>query len=149
VACPCTGFCVEHVLHVQPFYTWPFPKPWRTPSGVGVDLNRGLHKNNVLRKSRCFTQKPFFTQTPCFIHKPCSCWACTPAVCRLHYSSFHIGRRNTPKAVKLYELNGDHTPPTFLFNSGHEFFLGILLIPINFLCLIRSSGVDIWACLKT
>ena len=54
----------------------------------------------------CFAQKVCYQQTPCFTQKPCSCWATARAVCNLQDSSFHGGRRNTPKAVKY--TSGTH-----------------------------------------
>ena len=69
----------------------------------------GLNKNNVfcvkpVFYTTCsFTQKKkrVYTQKPCFLQKQCSCWACSNPVCCLQNSSFHGGRRNTPKAVQL------------------------------------------------
>ena len=72
----------------------------------GLNLNRGLNKTDVFASRPSFTQELLYTnksrviQTPCFTQKPCPCWACARAVCRLQDSSFHGGRRNTPKAVK-------------------------------------------------
>ena len=70
----------------------------------------GLNKNQVFASKPSFTpvfytkcclkQKPCCSQTPCFTQKNCSCWACASAFCGLQDSSFHGGRRNTPKAFK-------------------------------------------------
>ena len=71
----------------------------------GLNLNRGLNKTNVLASTTSFTQRAFLHNTALstntmFCTKPCSCWACARAVCSLQDSSFHGGRRNTPKVVK-------------------------------------------------
>ena len=72
-----------------------------------MNVLQGLSRVDTL-----YTQPPWFSQklcctqnhslqTPCFTQKPCSCWASARAVCILQDNSFHGGRRNTPKAVKL------------------------------------------------
>ena len=85
---------------------WPFPKPWFTHM-LWFKLKPWFEQNQ-----NPFASKPSFTQRavlrkncvihkhPCFTQKQCSCWACASAVCSLQDSSFHGGRRNTPKAVK-------------------------------------------------
>ena len=93
----------------------------------GLNLNRGLNKTNIfaskpsLHKS-CFTQKLYYPQTQCFTQKPCSCWACARAVCSLQDSSFHGGRRNTPKAVK-YCVDGSNPL------HSHEIPIGLSVHP--------------------
>ena len=82
-------------------------------SQYGLYQNPGLHTcfglnlDGGLKQNQCFCVQTLFyiksclyPQTACFTQKPCSCWACARAVCSLQDSSFHGGRRNTPKAVK-------------------------------------------------
>ena len=86
-----------------------FQKPWFTHTCFGskcLNLNRGLNKNHVFcvktmfytiySKTVLYTNTMFYTKT-----MSCSCWACASAVCGLQDSTFHGGRRNTPKAVKF------------------------------------------------
>jgi hypothetical protein len=69
VVCPSTGFCAELLLHAQPFYTWPFPKPWFTHSCFCLNLNRGLRKTvfcvktRVLRENHGLHKTQFYTKT--------------------------------------------------------------------------------------
>ena len=75
-----------HMLWFQ-FQPW-FEQYWWFCVKPSFPQRAVLHKNRG------------HTQTQCFTQKQCSCWACARAVCGLQGSSFHGGRRNTPKAVE-------------------------------------------------
>jgi hypothetical protein len=60
-----------------------------------------LRQNRLLHKAMFYTKTVLYTNTM-FYKKTCSRWACASAVCGLQDSSFHGGRRNTPKAVKFH-----------------------------------------------
>ena len=70
-------------------------KPW-------FEQNQCFCVQTFFYTKSCFTRKLCYPQTQCFTQKPFSCWACARAVCSLQDSSFHGGRRNTPKFVKYY-----------------------------------------------
>ena len=94
----------------------------------GLNLNRGLSKTNVFASKPSFTQravlhkKPCYPQTQCFIQKSCSCWACARAVCSLQDSSFHGGRRNTPKAAKYPTFAKLSHMKMFAFANSKTYF---------------------------
>ena len=75
-------------------------KPW-------FEQNKCFCVQTLFYTKNCFTQILCYPQTPCFTQKPCSCWVCARAVCSLQDSSFHGGRRKTPKAVKYLEYPHD------------------------------------------
>ena len=87
-----------------------FQNPGSLHTYFGLNLNRGLNKTDVFASRPSFTQELLHTNKSRATHKhhvlhkniqkPCPCWACARAVCCLQDSSFHGGRRNTPKAVK-------------------------------------------------
>ena len=93
-------------LHAQPFYIWPFPKPWFTHM-LWFKLTPWFEQKPcvcVKTTKRCFTQKHtktvlytntmFYTRTM-FLLSPVQ-----SAVCGLQNRSFRGARRNTPKALK-------------------------------------------------
>ena len=92
-------------------------------SRYGLFQNPGLHTCFGLNLKPCFEQyqcfcvqtlfytKSCFTQKLCLLYaKKCSFWACARAVCSLQDSSFHGGRRNTPKAVKYERPDWEKCP---------------------------------------
>ena len=90
----------------KPFSIWPFPKPWFTHMfwfklKPWFEQNQCFCFQTIFYTKSCFTQKLCYPQTQCFTQKQCSWWACAMALCSLQDSSFHGGRRNTPKAVKF------------------------------------------------
>ena len=78
----------------------------------------------VVYTKRCLTQS-CYTQTQRFTLKPCSCWAYASAVCSLQDSSFHGGRRTTPKAVKF------HGTQSLIHNLNLSLLLHLTDIPMG------------------
>jgi len=95
----------------------------------GLNLNRGLNKTNVYASKRSFTQRTvlhktvlstnaiFYTKTRVVAR------ACARAVCSLQDNSFHGGRRNTQKAVKLAFPIGFTTFATFTNHHAGQYII--------------------------
>ena len=94
----------------------------------GLTLNRGL-KKPIYASKRSFTQRTvlhktvlsantiFYTKTHVVAR------ACARAVCSLQDNSFHGGRRNTPKAVKLAFPIGFTTFATFTNHHAGQYII--------------------------
>ena len=141
----------------KPFSIWPFPKPWFTHM-LWFKLKPWFEQNQcfcfqtIFYTKSCFTQKLCYPQTQCFTQKQCSCWACAMALCSLQDSSFHGGRRNTPKAVKFAACWHVHAWNMKLclskvYEPKKLYFSDFCVLNVHLLRLAKR-GKHAWSCLR-